>query len=264
MKGWSELGTGEVRYEKRGRTAYVTFARPEARNAMTWMMYDQLRAASERLQQEDDVRVAVFRGEGGKAFIAGTDIGQFTDFATGDDGIDYERRIEDVLVSIERVPIPTIAVVEGYAVGGGLAIAAVCDLRICTPDAKFGLPIARTLGNCVSMQNYARLFALIGPAHTKALILGADFVPAQDALASGLATEVVERERLDDRVTELCERLEGHAPLTMWATKEALRRLTLANLPSGDDIVQAVYGSDDFKEGVSAFLDKRAPHWQNR
>jgi enoyl-CoA hydratase len=243
--------------------AHITFSRPEARNAMTWAMYDQLRECCDRLR-DDDVRVAVFRGEGGKAFIAGTDIGQFNEFSSPEDGVEYEDRIESILEALERLPLATVAVVEGYAVGGGLTIAAVCDLRICTPDAKFGLPIARTLGNCLSMQNYARLVALVGPARAKALIYRADFIAADDALTTGLATEVVEREKIDARVEELCEQLAGQAPLTMWATKEAIRRLAVANVPDGDDIVRRVYGSDDFKEGVSAFLDKRPAQWQNR
>lgn len=257
------MGAGEVRLERRGRVAWITFSRPEARNAMTWAMYDQLRDCCEHLQDED-VRVAVLRGEGGKAFIAGTDIGQFTEFSSPEDGIEYEHRIESILEALERLPMATVAVVEGYAVGGGLTIAAVCDLRICTPDAKFGLPIARTLGNCLSMQNYARLVALVGAAPAKALIYRADFVSAHDALSSGLATEVVERDALDARVEELCDQLVGQAPLTMWATKEAIRRLAVANVPEGDDIIRRVYGSHDFKEGVSAFLDKRSAEWQNR
>jgi enoyl-CoA hydratase len=160
---------------------------------------------------------------------------------------------------------PTIAVIDGYAIGGGLGIATVSDLRICTPEAKFGMPIARTLGNCLSMENYARFMALIGPARTKELIYTARTFSAEEALAVGLATEIVPRDKLDDRVSELCASLESHAPITMRVTKEALRRLTLlANLPDARDLVVETYGSRDFREGVASFVEKRRPVWEGR
>lgn len=255
---------GNIRYERRGRCAFVTFDRPEARNAMTWDMYEQLFDACERLDTEDDVRVAVLRGAGGKAFVAGTDIGQFTEFSTSEDGLEYEARIERIVQRLETVKVPTVAVVEGYAVGGGLSLAAVCDIRICTPDARFGIPIARTLGNCLSMAGYARLVSLLGPSRAKAMLLLAGFVPAEDAHAAGFVTEIVDRDELEDRVEALADQLSGHAPITMRVTKEAIRRLTLSGLPDGDDLVRECYGSEDFKTGVAAFLEKSTPAWQGR
>lgn len=253
-----------VRYEQRDETAYITFDRPAARNAMTWQMYQALYDACEQIDADDSVRVAVLRGAGGKAFVAGTDIGQFRQFRTAEDGLRYERRISEVIDRLEAVTVPTVAVVEGYAAGGGLLLAAACDLRIATPDARFGLPIARTLGNCLSVSGCARLVALIGPARTLELVYTAEFFDAELALGLGLANEVVSRERLDARVEELCQRLRSHAPRTMWATKETIRRLRSHSLPDGDDIVAACYGSDDFHEGVAAFVDKRQPRWSGR
>jgi enoyl-CoA hydratase/carnithine racemase len=172
--------------------------------------------------------------------------------------------MERVIGRLETVRKPTVAVIDGYAIGGGLSIAAVSDLRICTPEAKFGMPIARTLGNCLSVENYARLMALIGPARTKALIFTARMFSAEEALAAGLATEIVPREELDERVSELCAGLESHAPVTMRVTKEVIRRLTLAGLPDASDLVRETYGSHDFHEGVGAFTEKRRPNWQDR
>ncbi|QBI18571.1 enoyl-CoA hydratase [Egibacter rhizosphaerae] len=255
---------GEVRFERHGARVTLTFDRPDARNAMTWKMYDELEAHCESLADDPEARVVVLRGEGGKAFIAGTDIGQFKEFESGEDGIDYERRIERIVQKLEALPMPTIAAVEGYAVGGGLTISAVCDLRVCSSTAKFGLPIARTLGNCVSIENISRLVWMIGPTATKALIYRADFVDAERALALGLATEVVPEGALGARVDTLCEQLERHAPLTMAATKELTRRLMLEQLPEDEDIIRQVYGSDDFKEGTAAFVEKRQANWQNR
>lgn len=254
---------GRVAYERRGAAAVITFDRPEARNAMTWAMYDQLYEACERLD-DDDARVAVLRGAGGRAFVAGTDIRQFSEFSDGDDGLGYERRMDAIIGRLESVGVPTVAVVEGYAVGGGLAIAAVCDLRVCTPDARFGIPIARTLGNCVSITTCARLVAVLGVARVKRLLLLAGFIDADEALAAGFVGEVVAPEELDERVDALCGRLAANAPVSMRVTKEAIRRLTLDGLAAGDDLVRDCYGSEDFHEGVAAFSDKRTAVWRGR
>jgi enoyl-CoA hydratase/carnithine racemase len=251
-----------VDIEIAGPVATATIDRPEARNAMTMAMYDALADFCARVDDDPEVRVAVIRGAGGKAFVSGTDIKHFRDFESADDGVEYERHIESVLARVEQVTVPTIAVVDGYATGGGLSMAAACDLRICTPNARFGLPIARTLGNCVSMATYARLNHLIGPARTLHLIYTAGFVDGAEAVRIGLASELVEE--VDVRLDELCTQLAGHAPLTMQASKIALRRLRDHDLPHDEDLIRRCYGSEDFREGVEAFLDKRSPRWQGR
>ncbi|MGH3087728.1 MAG: enoyl-CoA hydratase/isomerase family protein, partial [Rubrobacteraceae bacterium] len=251
------IETGQLLFEKResgggasrGSVAHITFNRPEARNAMTWEMYEALHECCEEIDRDNEVRVAVLRGAGGKAFVAGTDIKQFREFESGEDGIEYEKRMERITSRLEEVKKPTVAVIDGFAIGGGLSISAACDLRICTPDAKFGAPIARTLGNCLSVKNHARLMALLGPARTKQLIYMAKLFSAEEALAAGLAAEVVPAEALDERVAEVCETLISHAPLTMRATKEMLRRLTFAGMPDAEDLVRETYGSEDFHEG---------------
>jgi enoyl-CoA hydratase/carnithine racemase len=258
------MSENDLLYEEKDRVATITFSRPGARNAMTWDMYDGLRQACERINASDHIRVAVLRGAGGKAFVAGTDITQFLTFETAEDGLAYERRIEAVLDALEGVRVPTIAAIDGYAVGGGLGISATCDLRICTSGAKFGLPVARTLGNCLSMRSYARLVDLIGSARALRLVYSASFISADEALAAGLATEVVPDGDLDTRVQELGEELCTRAPLTMWATKEAVRRIRDSRLPDGDDLIAACYGSDDFHEGVRAFTEKRPPQWRGK
>ena len=212
----------------------------------------------ERADADDDVRALVLRGAGDKAFVAGTDISQFAAFESADDGVEYEATIDRIVGRLEAVAKPSVALVDGYAMGSGLALSAACDLRVCTPEAKFGLPIARTVGNCLSMENYARLAALLGAARLKELIFTARSIDAQEALAIGLATEVVDAGEAEPRVEELCELMAGHADVTLRVTKEALRRLRAAGLPEGDDLVREAYGSEEFRRTVQAFLAKRS------
>jgi enoyl-CoA hydratase/carnithine racemase len=234
-----------VEWERRGPAAWITFNRPEAHNAMTFAMYEELFALCERADADDDVRVVVLRGAGDRAFVAGTDIAQFAEFSSGEDGLRYEAEIDRVVGRLETVGKPTIALVDGFAMGSGLVLAAVCDLRICTPAARFGMPIARTVGNCLSMANYARLAALIGEARVKAAIFTAGDI-------DGLATEVVED--AEARVVELCDLLAGHSAVTMRVTKEALRRLR--PLTGGDDLVREAYESEEFRARGQAFLER--------
>jgi len=258
------MSDGEVRFERDGAIARITFDRPAARNAMTWHMYQRLGDICDELKSAHDVRVAVFRGAGGRAFVAGTDIAQFLAFKSGEDGIAYEEQMERYLTGIEALPMPTLAAIEGFAIGGGLAIAACCDLRIATPDARFGVPIARTLGNCLSVANYARLVGGLGVARAKRMLLLAENLTADEALAGGFLAAVVEPAGLDRRVAELCDRLQSHAPITMRVTKESIRRLMHAGLPEGDDLVRACYGSEDFRIGVRAFVEKKTPEWTGK
>jgi enoyl-CoA hydratase/carnithine racemase len=258
------MSDGEVRYTRDGAVVTVIFDRPAARNAMTWRMYEQLGEACARIRGEAGLRVAVFRGAGGKSFIAGTDIAQFQAFRSSDDGFAYEAKMENYLDAVETLPVPTLAVVEGFAIGGGLAIAAACDLRIATPGARFGIPTARTVGNCLSIANYARLVVALGASRAKRMLLLAENLTAEEALTGGFVSEIVAAPDLERRVGELTARLAQHAPITMRVTKEAIRRLLHAGLPDGDDLIRACYGSDDFRIGVSAFVDKREPQWTGK
>ncbi len=255
------MNVGTVRFERDGGVGRITFDRPEARNAMTWAMYRELAEACGKIAADPEVRVVVLRGAGGKAFVAGTDIGQFREFKSGEDGVDYERRVAAYLAAVEELPVPTIAVIEGWAIGGGLAIAAACDLRVATPGSRFGVPIARTLGNCLSIANYACLAAELGLARTKRMLLLAEMLAAEELLAAGFLAEIVAVDELDACVDKLCERLAGNAPITMRVTKESLRRLLRAGLPDSEDLIRQCYGSKDFHIGVESFMEKREPRW---
>ncbi len=246
--------------------AEITLNRPAQRNALTFSMYEHLRAFCEMAAKDASLRAVVVTGTGEKAFAAGTDISEFHAVRTAADGLAYEARIERVLAAFESLAIPTIAAISGACTGGGAAIAACCDLRIGTGTTKFGFPIARTLGNCLSIANYARLSSLLGAARLKDLIFTARLMDAQEALSLGLLMEVVvDHARLMHRARELAAMVAAHAPLTLRATKEALRRVHAAQaLPADDDLVALCYGSADFREGIAAFLGKRAPKWEGR
>ena len=255
---------GELIVERRGAVTWITFNRPQARNALTWNMYDRLEAACHEVNADRAVRAVVLTGAGGQAFVAGTDIGQFREFKTEQDALDYEARGNVIMSTLESVRVPVIAAIAGPCTGAGAAIAACCDLRIGSPSARYGFPIARTLGNCLSMANYARTAALVGIARLKDLIMRARLMDAQEMLACGLLSEVTpDEESLLPRAQSLAEEVASLAPLTLWATKEGLRRVrdTLIPADADSDLIVACYTSRDFQEGVEAFLAKRKPVW---
>ncbi|MBA3772533.1 MAG: enoyl-CoA hydratase/isomerase family protein [Ramlibacter sp.] len=258
------MSDGAVHLDIDAGLASVVFDRPSARNAMTWAMYAQLREICERLRTQPGVRVVCMRGAGHDAFVAGTDIEQFREFRDGQAGVAYEARIDEGIAAIEALPMPTVAVIEGWAVGGGLAIATACDIRIATPAARFGVPIARTLGNCLSMANLARLAAAFGRPRVQRMLIGAEILTAEEALRCGYLAHLVDSEGIDAAAADLCRRLASLAPVTQAVTKEALSRLLIQGLPDGRDLIERSYGSADFREGVSAFCDKRSPSWQGR
>ncbi len=254
----------DILYEVRDGIAHVTFNRPQARNALTFAMYERLAEVCAIANGDRAIRAMLLTGAGEKAFAAGTDISQFRAFDKPQDALDYEARIDRVLGALERCRVPTIAAIQGACTGGGAGIAVCCDLRIAAGNARFGFPVARTLGNCLSTGNYARLAALLGPARVKDMIFRARLVEAPEALAIGLVTEVVaEPAALMPRALELAQLVASHAPLTLQATKEALLRLRPAMAAgSGEDLILMCYMSRDFREGMEAFLNKRAPRWQ--
>jgi enoyl-CoA hydratase/carnithine racemase len=265
VKGSSAAGPAEeLIVERRGAVTWITFNRPQARNALTWNMYERLEQACHDVNADRSTRAVVLTGAGGKAFVAGTDIAQFRAFKTEQDALDYEARGDRVMSTLEAVRVTTIAAINGACTGAGAAIAACCDLRIGSASARYGFPIARTLGNCLSMANYSRAAALIGIPRLKDVMMRARLMEAQEMLAGGLLSEVLPDEAsLLKRAASLADEVAALAPLTLWATKEALRRVRERTAVSGgdSDLIRACYMSRDFREGIEAFLTKREPHW---
>lgn len=254
--------TSEITSQIKERTLWVTFNRPEARNAMTFAMYAELAEVCGSIPADGSIRAIVITGAGGKAFAAGTDMTQFRAFETEQDALDYENEITRVLTAVDTCPVPTVAAVHGACTGGGASIAAACDIRICSAQLKFGFPIARTLGNCLNAGNIARLSELMGAGRVREMIFTARLMGADEALATGLVSQVLpDEDTLLARADELAQHLAGMAPLTLRATKEAMRRNREALAAEDSDLITMCYMSNDFKHGLESFLTKQKPEW---
>lgn len=256
----------ELLYEQQDGIGLITFNRPRTRNALTFGMYQGLAKICAKAAEDESLKALIVTGAGQRAFAAGTDIAQFRDFKSADDALTYEAKIHAVLESVETCAVPTIAAITGACTGGGAAIAAACDIRIASRDLKYGFPIARTLGNCLSIRSLSRIVALIGAGRTREIIFTARLIAAEEALAIALISEILEEPAaVVPRARELAKTMAGHAPLTLRATKEALRRLRQHQTGGEDaDLIALCYTSEDFREGLEAFLAKRKPVWKGR
>ena len=265
-QGSPQDSSQDILYELRDGIGRITFNRPQARNAFTFAMYERLAQICDEANRDRAIKVLVLQGAGDKAFAAGTDINQFRAFTTPQHAHEYESRIDRVLTGLEQCRVPTIAAITGACTGGGAGIAACCDLRVGTKTTRIGFPIARTLGNCLSLPSYNRLVYLVGPALVKDIVFQARLIEADEALAKGLVMELTDDQAtLLKRAEEITRLVASHAPLTLQATKEALLRLRpkVAH-GEGNDLVLMCYMSQDFREGMEAFLNKRKPVWKGR
>ena len=257
--------TEHFHVERDGPTALATFNRPDARNSMTFEMYEALHDACAALDADPSVRALVIKGAGDRAFASGTDIRQFLDFATREDALDYEARLTRVLTRLAGMSKPTIAMLQGDAIGGGLFIALACDLRLAAPHARFGIPVARTLGNFLAPLSLTLLVSVLGANRAREIVLTARLLDAEEARTIGLVDRVHPARELESRTRELAASFAELAPLTLAATKEATRRMLAALAPRDlDDLIVSCYLSRDFHEGVRSFLEKRKPDWQGR
>jgi enoyl-CoA hydratase len=257
--------TASVALKITGAIARIRISNPGKRNAFTWDMYDQLESACSTISADPAVRVAVLHGDAEGGFAAGTDIRQFTDFTTAENGIRYEARVAAVLQAVTAVPVPTIAMIQRDAVGAGLAVAAMCDIIVAERGSRFGAPIARTLGNCLPIAVIDRLRSRLGVSFAMSMLLTARLVDAEELTRTGFVSRVVEPAELESEVERMAERISAAAPLTIKALKEMNRRLDQASaLPDGEDLLALCYGSEDFHEGVAAFVDHRRPEWSGR
>lgn len=262
--GERHLADGAVLLRRTGSRLEVVFNRPERHNAFTSATYEALLAVCAGLADRPDVRTVVFRGAGGRAFAAGNEISEFVSLTEGADGVAYEAKVGRVLRAVAELPQVTLAAVDGICVGGGLAVATHCDLRVCSEGSRFGYPIARTLGNALSAFIVYRCAAVFGESLTREMLLTSRLVTAERAYAVGAVMAVLPSEELDAEVDRVVDGIEAAAPLTLAATKEQLlRRSDAIEASPADDLVrlEKVYGSADFREGVRAFLAKEKPRF---
>ncbi|HAN81236.1 MAG TPA: enoyl-CoA hydratase [Gammaproteobacteria bacterium] len=236
--------------------------RPDSRNSLTFEMYQ---AIQDLCEHPGEAGVVVLTAEGDKAFASGTDISNFKNFQSAQDAINYEAMIGRTIDAVQKSPVPVIASLHGIVAGGGAAIAAAADVRLATPDTRFGMPIARTLGNCLSLANLNRLVHLLGESRTRYLMLTAEFLEMKSLTASGFVSEVLETAALcDQRARDLAAQMTTLAPLTISATRDGLARLAKQSVPEDIDLIQRCYLSDDFSEGVDAFFAKRKANWSGQ
>ncbi len=236
--------------------AEIIIDRPERHNAMTLDMYRMMLDCIDTCRRDGAVRTILFKGTGGKSFISGTDISYFENFREGREGIAYEEFVEQVIDAVERISVPTIAVIDGWAVGGGLALATACDFRVCSNNSNFGAPIAKTLSNTLSSKNIARLIAAFGVPRVKRMLLLAEYLSAREALECGFVHQSCSSDDLHTVASDMAGKLIKLSAVTQKAVKESIRRLVVDQSTEDSDLITEVYGSQAFRDGVARFLKK--------
>ena len=246
---------------RRGETLDVVFNRPEKHNALTPQMYDAIAGACRSADSDREIRLLTLRGAGGEAFSAGSDIRHFQTFSSFHDGLDYESRFVGVLTELEKVRVPTIAVIDGVCAGAGLLLSAACDVRIATHGSRFCLPIARTLGNSLSTHSVALLADRIGSSRLMSLVARARVMSSDEALRNGFLSDCATETEFASLTAQVSRELLAAAPMTVWTIRESLRRIRTRSITGNDDLMRMIYSSDDFKAGVDGFLRGERPVW---
>ncbi len=261
------MSESRIEVEVEAPIGWITFNHPERRNAMSFDMWRALPDAVQRLENDAAVRVVVLRGGGEEAFVSGADISQFESRRSGGDASkSYEEASAAANRALAGCSKPTVAMIRGFCLGGGLGLALDCDLRIAADDAVFGIPAAR-LGVGYGHVGLARLLHLVGPARSKEILFLARRYDAAEALAMGLLNTVVGVEALEATVRDLAATLADNAPLTQKAAKvvvDELCRGAAADLERCRQVVADCFESEDYAEGRRAFMEKRRPEFQGR
>jgi enoyl-CoA hydratase/carnithine racemase len=260
--------TDKLVAKKEGAIGWVVFNNPERHNATSYEMWQSLPLVLDAYARDPDVRVIVFRGAGDRAFSAGADISQFKEKRTGADAVaQYNAAADAAGRALRECAKPTIAMIHGYCIGGGTAIAVGCDIRIASDKARFGVPAAK-LGLGYRFEGIKRLAGIVGPAFTAEIFFTARQFSAQEALQMGLVNRVVPAQALESATLELADGIAANAPLTIAAVKRSLIELNKdpaeRDLAACQRMVEACFESEDYREGQAAFMEKRRPQFKGR
>ena len=255
--------TDKMLSRKDGRVGYVIFNNPERHNAVSLDMWAATSRMLEDFAKDDGVRVVVLTGAGGKAFVSGADISKFeSERATLDATKHYNATVETAYAGVQEFSKPTIAMIRGYCIGGGLGLAVCCDLRICSDNARFGIPAAK-LGLGYAFPGIKRLTDLVGPSFAKEIFYTARQFDAEEARTMGLVNRVVPDADLETYVRDTADTIAANAPLTVNAVKyivgQAVKDETQRDLGRAAEMVKKCFQSNDYVEGRNAFMEKRKP-----
>ena len=263
-----EYADGKMLAVKDGGIGFITFNQPEKRNAMSVEMWQGLAEILDDFREDSGVRVVIMNGAGGKAFVSGADISQFEKRrANADAQEEYAQLTSGGRARLANFPKPSIAAIQGFCLGGGLAIAMHTDLRIASANSQFGIPAAR-LGIAYAFDGLRTLVQLVGPAHARMILYTGTRMGAEEAARIGLINKVVPEESLTDTVLELARTIAGNAPLSIAANKLCIDNI-LKDPADRDFAAIARAGrtcldSEDYREGRTAFMEKRQPRFQGR
>ena len=255
--------TDKMLSRKDGHVGYLIFNNPERHNAVSLDMWDATSRILETFAKDDDIRVVVITGAGGKSFVSGADISKFESERSSLEAVkNYNKIVARANESISEFPKPTIAMIRGYCIGGGLGLAVCCDLRICSDNSKFGIPAAK-LGLGYSYPGVKRLSDVVGPSFAKEIFFTARQFDAEEARVMGLVNRIVPAEELETYVKNYADTIANNAPLTVKTAKfianETMRDESKRNLARCAELVEQCFKSNDYTEGRKAFMEKRKP-----